>query len=94
MDSRLQPPRITFQQCARDSPPVQGRGRPPWSAQHSGGLPAFWSSGFWSPNPVPSQCLLVPAVGPAATNIPFNQWCLKMDVVQSATARPESMGYF
>lgn len=45
------------------------------------------NTGRWCPR----AC---PAVVPSAKHIPFNQWCVKMGLVQSAMARPKSIDYF
>lgn len=50
-------------------------------------------SGAVGPLPLSlQQPLLVPAVTRSAMGVPFSQGCMKVDLVQSAIARPKSIG--
>lgn len=64
---------------------------PSWSAEQAEACGPF---GARVPTPHSFAALLAPAVESSAPHTPFNQWRIKMDLVQSAIARPKSIGYF
>lgn len=81
--------------CAITSPLVKWSW--PWPsrrAKHRIRLSAFRAVACGLARPLLQWRLLVPAVVPSAMNMPFNQWWMKMDLVQSAIVRPKSIGYF